>query len=214
MATLNPRSLFRQIFPTARRLLVEKDINRWCTNDYCRVLVIGAGHDPYKKYFLSADIYVALDVIAFSGVTNLVADAVALPLNEDVFDCVIAVEVMEHLEEPVKLIEEAHRVLSPGGKLFLSVPFCFHQHGDPSDYWRPTRNTLVDITSKFASSKVYNQGNRMHVISDLITTAFYPRSVFWPLRILNHILVWPFMKLSSLNVKGSAPSGFFVVAKK
>ena len=214
MATLNPGNLFRQIFPTARRLLVERDINRWCTNDYRRVLVIGAGHDPYRGHFSNADLYVALDVIAFAGVTDVVADAVALPISDNKFDCVIAFEVMEHILNPIKFIEEAYRVLSPGGMFLLSVPFAFHQHGDPSDYWRPTRYTLEIATSRFSKSDIFPQGNRLHVISDLITTAFYPRPVFWPLRILNHILVRVFTRSSSTSGTGTAPSGFLVVARK
>lgn len=214
MATLNPRSLFRKIFPTARRLLVESDINRWCTNDYRRVLVIGAGHDPYRKHFLNAELYIALDVTEFPRVTDVIADAVALPFEDESFDCVVAFEVMEHINQPMKLIEEAYRVLLPNGTLLLSVPFAFHQHGDPSDYWRPTRYTLEAATSKFSSATVFSQGNRLHVISDLITTSFYPHSILWPLRILNHILVSPFTWSLRTKGGGSAPSGFFLNAKK
>jgi SAM-dependent methyltransferase len=214
MATLNPLSLIRKIFPTARRLLVEKDVNRWCTNDYRRVLVIGAGHDPYKKHFSGAELYIALDIVAFPGATDVIADAVALPLGNNTFDCVVAFEVMEHIKNPVELIEEAYRILAPGGTLLLSVPFAFHQHGDPCDYWRPTQYTLETITSKFSSSSVLLQGNRLHVISDLITTALYPYSIFFLFRILNHILVPPFM-WSSRGIGGSsAPSGFFLIARK
>ena len=214
MATLNPRSLFRQVFPTARRLLVERDAKRWFINDYKRVLVIGAGHDPYRGYFLNADFYLALDIIVTPGSTEIIADGTALPFEDSSFDCVVALEVMEHVKNPIKLIEEAYRVLSPDGHLLLSVPFIFHQHGDPSDYWRPTMLALKMATSRFVSSDIYHQGNRIHAISDLITTAFYPRSVFWPLRIVNHLIVHPFSRLSSRQSGGSAPSGFFVVASK
>lgn len=214
MATLNPRSLFRKIFPTARRLLVERDIDRWCKDDYRRVLVIGAGHDPYRSYFSSADTYIALDVIGFPGITDVVADAVALPFDDGTFDCVVAFEVMEHVTHPIKMIEESYRVLSPQGNLLLSVPFIFHQHGDPSDYWRPTKHSLELATAKFESSSIFPQGNRLHAISDLITTAFHPRSIFWPLRVLNHILVRILTRSSLENGGGSAPSGFFLNAQK
>lgn len=195
-------------------MLVESDIRRWCVDEYRRVLVIGAGHDPYRKQFSNAKIYTALDIIALPGVTDLVADATSLPLKDESFDCVAAFEVMEHVEKPVNLIEEAYRVLAPGGVLLLSVPFAFHQHADPSDYWRPTKYTLENATAGFSSAKVYNQGNRLHVISDLLTTAFYPWPVFLPLRIMNHILVWPYLWRAGRNCTGTAPSGFFVVAKK
>jgi SAM-dependent methyltransferase len=214
MATINPKALIRQLFPTSRRLLVERDIKNCSCNDYRRVLVVGAGHDPYRNSFPAAEQYVALDILPVQGITDVVADATSLPLDDNSFDCVAAFEVMEHLENPIRLIEEAYRVLTPGGVLLLSVPFAFHQHADPSDYWRPTRYTLEQATSEFETSDVFSQGNRLHVISDLITTAFAPRSVLWPLRIFNHLLVLVFGKSLVRGNRGTSPSGFFVIARK
>ena len=34
---------------------------------------------------------------------------------------------------------EAHRVLKPGGKIFINVPFKYPEHEIPFDYQRPTR---------------------------------------------------------------------------
>lgn len=214
MSTNNPKSLIKLIFPTARRLLVENDIRNCCDNEHRRVLVVGAGHDPYRSCFSSAERYVALDIVPVRGITDLVADATSLPFDDDTFDCIAAFEIMEHLENPLKLVDEAYRVLVPGGVLLLSVPFLFHQHADPSDYWRPTRYTLELATSGFSDSNVYPQGNRLHVVSDLITTALSPRPVFWPLRIFNHLFVALSSKSFVSRSRGTAPSGFFVVARK
>lgn len=213
MATLNPNDWFRRLFPTARRLLVEADVRRWCTDKYRSVLVIGAGHDPYRARFPSAETYIALDVVPSEGVTDVVADGTALPFVEGAFDCVVAIEVMEHVADPVTLVHGAHRVLRPGGVLLLSVPFAFHQHADPEDYWRPTRRALERMTAVFQSSMVMLQGNRIHSISDLVTTAFHPLPIFLPLRVLNHGLVFS-TRLLRRGTRSSAPSGFFVIATK
>lgn len=46
----------------------------------------------------------------------------ALPLADNVADLVILVEVIEHLTDPAGVLREIHRVLKPGGVLFLTTP--------------------------------------------------------------------------------------------
>lgn len=216
MATLNPKTIFRQFFPTARRLLVDLDINQYCADVYKSILVIGAGHDPYRHRFPSAEFYVALDIALTPGVTNIVSDVQSLPFLDGQFDCVIAIEVLEHVENSMKMADEIYRVLMPGGKLILSVPFLFHEHGDPYDFNRPTRRGLEFFASKFCILHIRAQGNRIHVLSDLMTTAFYPHSIFYPLRIFNHLFVCKFIMnlFSKFDSQTSAPSGYFLVAEK
>lgn len=213
ISTLNPKNLLRRVFPTARRLLVETDIRRYCIDKYRRVLVVGAGHDPYRSRFLSANLYTALDIVAIPEATDVVGDALQLPFGDGTFDCVVAIEVMEHVKDPNKLVAEAHRVLAKDGTMLLSVPFAFHQHANPADYWRPTIYALKMLTSIFEKSIVLPQGNRIHVISDLITTSFHNYPVFLPLRIINYLFVLSVAKRLWKNYS-SAPSGFFVVANK
>jgi len=67
----------------------------------------------------------------------------ALPHEDASFDVCIASHVIEHLDEPQRLVEEAKRVLKPGGKLILIYPWELFQgmtivpdvllHGKP---WR------------------------------------------------------------------------------
>ena len=45
-----------------------------------------------------------------------------LPLADGTFDCVILSEVVEHLEAPQISIQEAARVLRPGGRLLITTP--------------------------------------------------------------------------------------------
>lgn len=49
-------------------------------------------------------------------------DAHSLPFEDNLFDCVLLTEVLEHLYCPYRALEEIHRVLKPNGFLILSTP--------------------------------------------------------------------------------------------
>jgi 2-polyprenyl-3-methyl-5-hydroxy-6-metoxy-1,4-benzoquinol methylase len=42
--------------------------------------------------------------------------------KDETFDAVVCTEVLEHLYDPVPAVEEAHRVLKPGGTYLVTVP--------------------------------------------------------------------------------------------
>ncbi|HEX3596163.1 MAG TPA: bifunctional 2-polyprenyl-6-hydroxyphenol methylase/3-demethylubiquinol 3-O-methyltransferase UbiG, partial [Polyangiaceae bacterium] len=46
-------------------------------------------------------------------------DALALPFGAGAFDVVCAMDVLEHVEDPARLVAEAGRVLTPGGLFFF-----------------------------------------------------------------------------------------------
>ena len=51
--------------------------------------------------------------------TYLVGDARTLPFADGSFDVVCAMDLLEHVEEPARVVAEAARVLAPGGQLFF-----------------------------------------------------------------------------------------------
>jgi SAM-dependent methyltransferase len=56
------------------------------------------------------------------GRTFVVADATALPFAEASFEAVTMFDVIEHVVDHAKAIEEARRVLRPGGFLLVTTP--------------------------------------------------------------------------------------------
>jgi ubiquinone/menaquinone biosynthesis C-methylase UbiE len=50
------------------------------------------------------------------------AVAEALPFENDSFDCIVMTEVLEHVVDDRRALQEVHRVLAPGGVLLLTVP--------------------------------------------------------------------------------------------
>lgn len=56
------------------------------------------------------------------GVHAKVAEAENLPYDDNEFDCAILGEIIEHVFDHLAVIDEALRVVKPGGKLIISTP--------------------------------------------------------------------------------------------
>lgn len=100
------------------------------------ILDIGSGVRHFKAQF-SGQTYVRLDLNP-ADVPDIVGDGMALPFRTASFGGVICADVLEHVPEPGRLLEEIRRVLRPGGRLFVSVPFMYPYHLHPGDYYRFT----------------------------------------------------------------------------
>lgn len=108
-------------------------------------LEVGAyGRPSYGRFFPNRT---GVDVREGSGVDR-VASVYDLPFKDGEFENVLCMSVLEHLEEPRKAIKEMWRVLKPGGRIIVSVPFLFPIHDAPGDYWRFTKYGLQQLFSK------------------------------------------------------------------
>ncbi len=73
---------------------------------------------------------------------TIVGDARFLPFKDGVFDGVLCSEVIEHVFEKERVLDEIKRVLRPGGWLILTAPMSWGLHYEPSDFWRFTPYAL------------------------------------------------------------------------
>ena len=71
------------------------------------------------------------------------ADVRRLPFATGVFDLAVSQETVEHVDDPFLAVREIVRVVRPGGKVYLQVPFVIGYHPGPEDYWRFTREGVA-----------------------------------------------------------------------
>ena len=72
-------------------------------------------------------------------------DVAPWPFPDGRFDEVAGLQVFEHVADPIAFINEAHRVLAPGGHLFVTVP-----------HWR-SENAFTDPTHRrFCTERTFD----------------------------------------------------------
>jgi ubiquinone/menaquinone biosynthesis C-methylase UbiE len=99
------------------------------------ILDVGCGHGLLANYIAAeiglavtgVDVDPALVALAARSDTTgmntfLVGDAADLPVTANSFDMVTCIEVLEHVDDPTRVLEEIRRALVPGGWLVLSAP--------------------------------------------------------------------------------------------
>ncbi|HEY3644238.1 MAG TPA: class I SAM-dependent methyltransferase [Gammaproteobacteria bacterium] len=142
------------------------------------VLDIGCG-----DRWLSADIgtrahYVGLDypptvAQGYAGAPEVFGDACDLPFGDACAELVLLLDVLEHLRAPEAALTEAVRVLKPGGRLVLQVPFLYPVHDAPNDYRRWTQDGLRLLLAQhgLAASEETVQGHPLETAASLMAIA-------------------------------------------
>jgi SAM-dependent methyltransferase len=110
-----------------------------------RILDAGAGELANKVYCQHLQ-YFSQDFCQYSGIgdtkglqmndwdttkIDIVSDITSIPESDSTFDVILCSEVLEHIPNPVKALEEFHRLLKVNGQLILTAPFCSLTHFAP-----------------------------------------------------------------------------------
>ncbi len=97
--------------------------------DGCTVLDVGSAHALYLRQMGGTRVAVDLasayleDIPAGAVDLRLCADVETMPLREDVFDVVIASDVLEHVLEPEAVVANIQKTLRPDGRLIIHIPW-------------------------------------------------------------------------------------------
>lgn len=123
-----------------------------------RTIDIGCGTKPYRNLLAPyVSEHIGLDhEQSFhdkSGI-DLFGTAYDIPAKDASFDTAVCTAVLEHLEEPEAALRECMRVLKPGGMAIYSVPFIWHLHEEPRDFYRFSRYGLAYLFEKVGADVV------------------------------------------------------------
>ena len=108
-----------------RKSAVEKSLQK---EDITLALEIGSGISPVmtrtNRIIYSDLSFGALQILKRSHENQryVVADGMNLPFKPGVFSHTICSEVLEHLQDDRKALNELSRVMSPSGRLIVTVP--------------------------------------------------------------------------------------------
>ena len=119
---------------------------------------VGCGTKPYRGLFPTGT-YGGIEVNRLSRFgserhPDVYFDARNFPLLDGSFESVLCSQVLEHVFEPARFLAEIHRVMKPGGKLLLRVPFVWYEHEQPFDYGRYTSFGLEYLLAKAGFQQV------------------------------------------------------------
>lgn len=132
-----------------------------------RALTIGAGGDTEK--YIKQNVNIKLISIDINKEKNpdIVMDVNNLNFEDNYFDIIFIFEVLEHLAEPSKAIDEIYRVLKKSGKVLISTPFILEIHGAPNDYYRFTKYGLLHLLRKFSKIEIKERNSYLEAVNVL-----------------------------------------------
>ena len=200
------------------------------------ILDIGAGEAPWKSWVPKNCTYTGIDVENAEnyGMKPKIGsiqtyDGENIPFPPNFFQGAICIEVLEHVKEPLIIINEIARVLSSESLLYVTVPWSARRHHIPFDYFRYNRETLEIFFSKdFYEIEIFERGNDIAVIASKLIVlhlrTFNQKSIFkLTFSILFSIIILPFtiffILISHISIildfgSKQDPLGYFIKARK
>jgi SAM-dependent methyltransferase len=120
------------------------------------------------KKFVGIDIINGHDVDFLCDITDEI-DKINTILNQK-FELIIAMNVLEHIFDPVKAIKNMNNLLNDNGYIIIAVPLIWDLHAYPYDYYR----LLPDFFRKIAEIENLTILENSILFSDRNTKKFFP----------------------------------------
>jgi len=107
------------------------------------ILDCGAGkkHSDYPNV-------INFEIVPYPS-TDILGVGEKLPFQNNTFDAVFSLSVLEHVSDPFRCAKEIVRVLKTGGILVCVVPFLQPLHGYPNHFYNMTSQGLQNLFDKY-----------------------------------------------------------------
>lgn len=206
------------------RILIAQQVKKYARYITGIVLDVGSGKSNRYKHLFQYQRYITLDPNQDAG-AEITAEAENIPLPENFVDSIVSTQVLEHVKNPWKVINEFGRVLKPGGYCLLTAPQWNNLHEEPHDYWRYTKYGLAKIFEEngFKIIEMDQRGKYFTTLSQikirfLIDKLHLYESKFWKLwNIYFRFTVWKARLLDEWDNSSAASThaiGWCLIAQK
>ncbi len=78
----------------------------------------------------------------------VVGDGCAMPFEDNSFDTVLNIQVLEHVVDPIRMVQEIARVLTAGGHGIFVIPQTAVMHMAPQHYYNFTRFWIEEVMAR------------------------------------------------------------------
>jgi SAM-dependent methyltransferase len=187
------------------------------------VLDLGGGGEPsYKRLLAISGRFVNMDRIE-EAMPTVVGDLESTyPFATGCADTVILFNTLEHVYDHQHVVDEMHRVLKPGGRALIYVPFIFPVHVHQTekflvdDYYRYTRSALDKIFTKagFAKIDIEPMGGLFLAIAEFLGILISIRLLRFPIFLSCMLLERLYGRIRPGTSAQRYPLAYFVVAIK
>lgn len=149
-----------------------------------KMMDFGCGTKPYKPLFTNVSEYIGVD---YNGEghshkdenIDVMYDGKKIPFPDNTFDSILSSEVFEHIFNLEEILDELNRVLKPGGRILITVPFAWHEHEMPNDFGRYTSIGFQSLLERH-NFKIIS----LEKTSSFVETLFQLWGLYWYMHIL------------------------------
>lgn len=184
------KSIFTNPFYIIRRGLYF-NIKELSYNLTGKLMDYGCGSKPYERLF-SVTNYIGIDMInsAYEKQSDKIDYFLKegkIPFDNNHFDSVLCTEVLEHVFNIDETLTEINRVLKPGGKILITIPFIWEEHEMPYDFARYSSLGIESILHRhnFEIQEHRKVGSSTETISQLKVMEIH----YWLIRNITNIFL-------------------------